>query len=252
MPRFRRPHAFTLVEVLVVIGIIAVLVSMLLPALNGAMRSSRRAACASNLRQVGIAIHAYSLDYRGAIPFGPKAPPFTATNFYPVTGSVTSLLSLQSGEPVGLGLLLGSYLARTPRVLFCPDPDQDVHADAELANVGHRQAQGDYFYRHGSGGSLSTPPGNAFIKLADLGNNNDDRPIRALAMDANFLAAGDLAIFRVLQRTNHQRQTVNILYSDGHVHTAPNRDGRYTVDVGSYPHNAFAKILKVFETADAQ
>ncbi|HYO10429.1 MAG TPA: prepilin-type N-terminal cleavage/methylation domain-containing protein [Tepidisphaeraceae bacterium] len=51
----RRRGGFTLVELLVVIGIIVVLVGVLLPVLGKARESSSRAACMSNLRQVGLA-----------------------------------------------------------------------------------------------------------------------------------------------------------------------------------------------------
>lgn len=58
-----RTRAFTLVEVLVVVAIVALLVSLLLPALGGARESSRTIACASNLRQFGIAWQGYAADF---------------------------------------------------------------------------------------------------------------------------------------------------------------------------------------------
>src|SRR5215472_11569743 len=97
-------HAFTLIELLVIIAIIAILAALLLPALTSARAAGQKAACLSNLRQMGLAIHAYAHDSSGRIPYGPKAPAFTSpADFYPSTGASTSLLSLQGGAPVGLG-----------------------------------------------------------------------------------------------------------------------------------------------------
>lgn len=69
MPRSRR-RAFTLVELLVVIAIIALLVAILLPALNKARARANTVACLSNLRQMGITLRAYAHDNKDSVPPG--------------------------------------------------------------------------------------------------------------------------------------------------------------------------------------
>jgi prepilin-type N-terminal cleavage/methylation domain-containing protein/prepilin-type processing-associated H-X9-DG protein len=64
-----RIKAFTLVELLVVIGIIALLISILLPSLNKAREAANVTACLSNLRQIGQAMHSYSAQNKGIMPF---------------------------------------------------------------------------------------------------------------------------------------------------------------------------------------
>lgn len=61
-------HAFTLIELLVVIAVIAVLMAILMPALRMAREQSRRAVCASNLRQLGMAVYTYTAENEERIP----------------------------------------------------------------------------------------------------------------------------------------------------------------------------------------
>jgi prepilin-type N-terminal cleavage/methylation domain-containing protein len=63
-PAVPAPAAFTLIELLVVVAIIAILAAMLLPALTRARQRSQRAACLSNLRQIGLAFQLYLDDQR--------------------------------------------------------------------------------------------------------------------------------------------------------------------------------------------
>ena len=250
---------FTLVELLVVITILAVLAALLLPSLSSAKQAGRKAACLANLRQLGIAIHTYADENDGKIPYGPKAPPFTSpASFYPSTGTPTSLISLQGGSPVGLGLLLENHLALQPKVLFCPGVDQPLDADAELAKVGRFQAQCSYYYRHGSNIQLFDSPANTDppprLHLDRLGDNRNGQPVRALAIDTQFLCPPDLDMFNIKPRTHHQQRIANILFSDSHAVSRPNRDGRFTVDVRDYSQlrDGFNKILSVLEQADTE
>src|SRR5436190_10742539 len=67
LPR-REGRAFTLVELLVVLGIIALLIAILLPSLSRARESAKGVACLANLRQMATAAQAYANEFGGAYP----------------------------------------------------------------------------------------------------------------------------------------------------------------------------------------
>lgn len=82
----RRRTAFTLVELLVVIAIIGILVAMLLPAIQAARESARRATCTNNLKQIGIAFQNYQTA-KNHLPPPNMPPPHGAGDFYNTWGS---------------------------------------------------------------------------------------------------------------------------------------------------------------------
>ncbi len=110
MNRMRRVAAFSLVELLVVIAIIGVLVSVLLPALSGAMARARQTRCLANCQQAALALSAYAGDFKSAFPAVPVPPGMASTPNQYRYGGLAGFLSLnQQGDGVHVGFTGGAY-----------------------------------------------------------------------------------------------------------------------------------------------
>ena len=79
-------------------------------------------------------------------------------------------------------------------------------------------------------------------------------PTRALVIDTQFLCSPGLATFGITPSTHHHQRAADILFSDGHTVSRPNRDDRFTVDLrnSAEVRSAFDKILTVLEQADTE
>ena len=124
-----RPNGFTIVELLVVIAIVAILASLLLPALSGAKEQARIVQCLSNLRQIGVGLLLYVDDNRDRFP----SPTLVETNkpvFWtgPFVGGQDpnfngkadpSIWLLTTGFPSAKARPLYPYLGRS-EVFRCP------------------------------------------------------------------------------------------------------------------------------------
>lgn len=105
--------AFTLIELLVVVAIIAILMAVLLPSLSHAREQAKRAACASNLRQIGNGLAIYGNEYNNWLPPHDPVGPITSTGYYIHVRQINALVE----EP---NSALFPKILNTKKIFYCP------------------------------------------------------------------------------------------------------------------------------------
>ena len=193
-------RGFTVLELLVVVAIIALLLTVVLPALGWAREAARRANCMSNLRQLGIADFSFANDNRGRfVTASPNPDPQPQSN-----NSLWDIHIVNRTNVYGyvhFGLLLVDYLNHDAHVFFCPSATAFTYGDpafgaANLGVVG-RESACTYMQR----GVQQQAP------TTRLGAGSRPAQQALIADNYNWL---------IIKATNHTN-IVQCLYTDGAV-----------------------------------
>ena len=198
-PGWRGAAGFTLVELLVVIGIIAVLISILLPSLARARAQAKQTACLSNLRQIGLAVEMYAGANEGAFP--------PAQHTAAPTGWLTVL------QPYGA----------TPAVRLCPDDGRQPVPQTSYLTNDHMQSLKPWAdYNPVTGATLPGGRTRAYLKLAQVRRSSDvvfvvesegvGDHVHTVGLTAPDEVAGEIAV----ARHPGLGGSANYLYVDGH------------------------------------
>jgi prepilin-type N-terminal cleavage/methylation domain-containing protein len=262
----RLRHAFTLVELLVVTGVIALLIAILLPAASRARESANRAACAANLHNLGVAAVAFAAENRGLFPTAYRLPG-DAHNFrFPAVLSRDGALDCTGNKWKTHGVPAQTFERYgMPRKSWrCPSAD---YADVRELTPGDAASPapdewGPVLWTHYAyvAGLTVSSKGRSIahwgaaepaVRLGERGGAS-----KVLATDMVFYSGGDGKQWDATApryMINHRRADTplpaaqNVLYADGHVetlgrdhYTAPlNTTDNYSLlhaatDVGGY------------------
>ncbi len=209
---------FTLVELLVVIGIIALLISILLPALNAARQQAQTVQCASNLKQTFMAFQLYAMDSKGLIPPNQASPGPTLPKLSPAVGNVFPYWTnfLCPAMPLNNWITVKNYIANGA-VLTCPSQQFPGGTPPTL--------RGSY----GLNSRMYTPAaGDTPRWLSKDIYNNTYLGLEKVRRSAEIYMLADTSMNYATSGNNpqlnfangearHKRSTINMCFMDGHV-----------------------------------
>ena len=148
--RIQRSSGFTLVELLVVIGIIALLISILLPVLGRAKEAAQRTKCLANLRSIGQMANMYGNQFKGAIPIGFRVSGPNAANLQETyalahkVGGIVKYVSLGLMYPAGM---FGSVEhPGEGEMFYCPSMNED-YSSGTIYGVHSYDSEGNPWIR---------------------------------------------------------------------------------------------------------
>jgi prepilin-type N-terminal cleavage/methylation domain-containing protein len=156
VPRSTGRKAFTLVELLVVIAIIAILIGMLLPAVQAVREAAMRAQCQNNLKQLGLAVHNFESTYKsmppyfGTFPQGPDSPPW-ANNTHMYGGWFAHLLPFVEQNALYSMIMANNLATGHNQPYYDTDPTYSTGGTVVQQYNGHSYVYTSYTASGGSG-----------------------------------------------------------------------------------------------------
>lgn len=194
----RPRRAFTLIELLVVIAILSLLIAILLPGIKRARIQAKRAACASNLHQIGVGFQDYLSNSNGIMPYASLMP------------SVGPAPLFNLDHPIYIADVLLDYSGGEPKVFKCPSDYEDSGRLAPNSGRSYFESEkSSYEYR-------TDRPGIGGRKLEELAQRMSQFTGRAIS-DNMIWIMRDYGDFHAATDKPDELGKRRYLYIDGHV-----------------------------------